>query len=110
MKLLIDQNLSHRLKENLKDLFPGSVHVKDFGMEDKGDSDIWEFSKQNGFTVLSKDSDFHQRSFVLGHPPKVIWIKKGNCSTEAIISILRLHHQEIMAFGKDPEGSLLVLE
>jgi hypothetical protein len=36
--------------------------------------------------------------------------KKGNCSTEAIISILRLHHQEIIAFGMDPESSLLVLE
>ncbi|AXI99755.1 putative nuclease, contains PIN domain, potential toxin-antitoxin system component [Cyclonatronum proteinivorum] len=110
MKLLIDQNLSHRLKEHLKDLFTGSMHVKDYGMEDEDDSTIWEFARQNGFTIVSKDSDFHQRSFVMGHPPKVIWIKKGNCSTETIISILRLHQQEIRAFGMDQEGSLLVLE
>lgn len=86
------------------------MHVKDFGMENKSDSDIWEFSKKNGFTIVSKDSDFHQRSFVFGHPPKFIWIKKGNCSTEEITSILRVHHQELMAFGVDPGSSLLVLE
>jgi predicted nuclease of predicted toxin-antitoxin system len=110
LKLLFDQNLSHQIKDKLNELFPGSMHVKDLGLEKKSDSDIWDFSKNNGFTIVSKDSDFHQRSFLFGHPPKFIWIKKGNCSTEEILSILRVHHEEIMTFGKDPVSSFLVFE
>jgi predicted nuclease of predicted toxin-antitoxin system len=33
---------------------------------------------------VSKDTDFHQRSFLFGGPPKVVWIRLGNCSTEDI--------------------------
>ncbi|MFN2406960.1 MAG: hypothetical protein ABR594_12965 [Pyrinomonadaceae bacterium] len=27
---------------------------------------------------MSKDSDMHQRSFLLGAPPKVVWVRLGN--------------------------------
>jgi predicted nuclease of predicted toxin-antitoxin system len=79
-------------------------------MERASDTDIWNLSKDEGFTIVSKDSDFHQRSFVFGHPPKFIWIKKGNCTTEEIISILQTHHQKIIEFGDDPNSSFLVFE
>ncbi|TVQ04803.1 MAG: hypothetical protein EA359_05275 [Balneolaceae bacterium] len=110
MKLLFDQNISHRIKDHLIHYFPGSIHVLDKGMERASDTDIWNLSKNEGFTIVSKDSDFHQRSFVFGHPPKFIWIKKGNCKTEEIISILQRHHQKIIAFGDDPNSSFLVFE
>ncbi len=78
MKLLFDQNLSHRLVDNLIDLFPESIHVKDAKLERSTDSEIWDYAKENNFIIVSKDSDFHQRSFLHGPPPKVIWINKGN--------------------------------
>ncbi|MEX1130387.1 MAG: DUF5615 family PIN-like protein [Candidatus Woykebacteria bacterium] len=62
------------------------------------------------FTIVSKDSDFHQRSFVFGHPPKVIWIDKGNCSTEEISKILRTNHKEIKSFIDSRNSSFLVLQ
>lgn len=110
MKLLFDQNLSHRLKDLLDEIFPESVHVKDIGMESSPDTDIWEYAGKRNFTIVSKDSDFHQRSFVMGHPPKVIWIERGNCSTDEIYILLRKNREAIETFGDNAESSFLVLE
>ena len=68
MKLLLDENLSFRMVRSLADLFPQSAHVKDVGLAKADDQVIWEFAKANGFAILSKDDDFHQRSFLHGHP------------------------------------------
>jgi predicted nuclease of predicted toxin-antitoxin system len=81
VKLLFDQNLSHRLVKALASEFPESVHVRDVGLEKALDEPVWEYAKANSFVIVSKDSDFHQRSFLFGHPPKVVWIRRGNCST-----------------------------
>ena len=109
MRLLFDQNLSRRLASALEDLFPGSVHVSSLGLEHADDADIWEYAVSNEMIVVSKDSDFRQRSFLLGPPPKVIWIVRGNCSTEAIEMILRQSRSDILAFDSDPASALLVL-
>jgi len=110
LKLLFDQNLSHRLNDLLDEIFAGSIHVKDIDMESSTDTAIWEYAEKQGFTIVSKDSDFHQRSFVMGHPPKVIWIQRGNCSTDEIYSLLRKNREAIEAFGDNAESSFLVLE
>jgi len=81
MKLLLDQNLSQHLVVTLADLFPNSVHVRSIGLDTADDEALWNFAKQNDFTIVSKDIDFRQRSFLFGHPPKVIWIALGDCST-----------------------------
>ena len=62
------------------------------------------------YTIVSKDSDFHQQSFLRGHPPKVVWVRVGNCSTNAIISLLRLHHDAVLKFEQDETVSFLTLE
>ena len=78
MRLLFDQNLSPRLKEALEDIYPGSLHVKDVGLESADDVTVWTYASERGLTIASKDSDFRQLSFAFGHPPKVIWIRCGN--------------------------------
>ncbi|MBI4604306.1 MAG: DUF5615 family PIN-like protein [Planctomycetes bacterium] len=83
MKLLFDQNLSHRLVSLLGDLFPGSAHVRDFGLALAPDPAVWAFAKVQAYTIVSKDDDFHQLSFLHGAPPKVVWLRFANCSTEA---------------------------
>jgi len=80
------------------------------GLETSSDTEIWEYAKSNDYIIVSKDSDFHQRSFVLGFPPKVIWIQKGNCSTDEIQIILRKHFCNIEAFINDDQSSFLILE
>lgn len=109
MKLLFDQNLSHRLVGRLKDLYPQSEHVRNIGLKDADDIAIWQYAKQEGFIIVSKDTDFHQRSFLLGHPPKVIWIRLGNCSTAVVEVVLRKGVDEIRRFSADEEEALLAL-
>jgi predicted nuclease of predicted toxin-antitoxin system len=71
MKLLFDQNLSPRLPRLLAELYPQSVHVRDIGLRDVSDEDIWEYAKQGNYVIVSKDTDFQQRSLLRGHPPNL---------------------------------------
>ena len=89
MRLLLDQNLSPRLRERLRDLYPECKHVRDAGLESAADFAVWSYPKELDYVTASKDADFRQLSFAFGHPPKVIWVRRGNCSTSEIESILR---------------------
>ena len=109
MRLLFDHNLSPRLLPLLVELFPGSAHVRDVGLHTGSDEAVWAYAAQNGFAIVSKDADFRQRSFLFGHPPKVIWIRRGNCSTRTVAEILKQNHAEILSFGQSETGAFLAL-
>jgi predicted nuclease of predicted toxin-antitoxin system len=109
MKLLFDQNLSPRLPGLLSDLYPDSAHVRELGLRDASDSLIWRRAQLSGFVIVSKDSDFQQRSLLYGHPPKFIWLRVGNCSTRTIEELLRKHCAGIQAFEQRPTESHLML-
>lgn len=108
-RLLFDQNLSHRLPRLLSGPFPGAAHVREFGMERASDTTVWKFAASEGFVIVSKDNDFHQRSFALGFPPKVIWIRLGNCSTESVFEVLRDRQADVVSFVQDETASFLAL-
>jgi predicted nuclease of predicted toxin-antitoxin system len=93
----------------LAEQFPDSVHVKDLGMEQTDDRLIWEYAKQNGFIIISKDTDFYQRSLLFGHPPKLIWFRRGNCPTKRVELILRNQLDRIEQFGNDDQAGCLIL-
>jgi len=109
VRLLFDQNLASRLVRLLADLYPDSVHVGDVGLARADDATVWEYAKKNALIIVSKDGDFHQRSFLYGQPPKVIWIRRGNCSTAVIERMLRDHLADISAFLAEPEAAFLTL-
>ena len=109
MRLLFDQNLSPQLRNLLADLYPGSIHVRDVGLQSADDVAVWDYAAQQGLTIVSKDSDFRQRSFLFAHPPKVVWLRRGNCSTTEIETILRVHYDDIVAFESDEVGSFFAL-
>lgn len=109
MKLLLDQNLSPRLVRAVADVFPGSRHVRDVELQAAGDDRVWSYAAAHDLAIVSKDSDFHQMSFVLGHPPKVIWIRRGNCSTSDVERILRTHAGDIREFAANADAGFLVL-
>ncbi len=109
MRLLFDQNVSPRVAAGLSDVFPGSVHVRDIGLARASDAAIWRYARDHDLTIISKDSDFHQMSFLRGAPPKVIWIRRGNCTTDEIEALLRSKRAEILAFGAEPRAAFLAL-
>jgi predicted nuclease of predicted toxin-antitoxin system len=109
MKLLFDENLSPQLVRLLGEQFSGSAHVRDVGLKAADDATVWKYAQENGLIICSKDSDLHQRSFLLGHPPKVVWVRLGNCSTADVEKLLRKHSTAMEAFAADDYASFLTL-
>jgi len=109
MRLFFDENLSPKLPNRLSDLFPNSLHVRDVGMKATIDPIVWDFAKENNLLIVSKDADMHDLSLVLGNPPKVIWLRLGNCSTRQVEDVLRRDFDVIKLFYEDGSLSLLAL-
>lgn len=110
MKLLLDENLSDKIVATLVDLFPGSTHVKSVNLMRCDDHLVWMWAKENGFMIVSKDTDFHQMSIAFGPPPKFIWLRVGNASTSVISHLLKSKSRIIRKFSESSVESLLVLE
>jgi predicted nuclease of predicted toxin-antitoxin system len=109
VKLLLDENLSDRIIPRILDFYPDSAHVKSLNLTRTDDELIWKFAQSHGFTIVSKDADFHQRSLLLGHPPKFIYLRVGNCPTSEIIDLLIGDSPQILDFGDDTDSSILIL-
>jgi predicted nuclease of predicted toxin-antitoxin system len=109
VKLLFDQNLAPRLPGLLDELYPGSLHVRDVDLHEASDAEIWAYAEQNGFVIVSKDSDFQQRSLLLGHPPKFVWLRVGNSPTSVIEALLRAQSSAIQTFEQSSTTSHLML-
>ena len=109
MKLLFDENLAAVLVEMSSEIYPQSAHVRDFGLQSAPDRAVWEYAAKSHYTIVTKDADFRQHSFLYGHPPKVIWIRLGNCSTQRIAELLRACRHEIELFHAADEKAFLSL-
>jgi predicted nuclease of predicted toxin-antitoxin system len=109
VKLLSDENLSPRLGDLVADLFPQSAQVHELGLGAKSDLVVWEHARDNGFALVSKDSDFNELVQIIGYPPKLVWLRRGNCSTAAIAELLRAHRMEIQRLESDPELAVLAI-
>lgn len=108
MKLLFDENLAPRLTVALSDLYPGSVHLRDCGLRGATDDEVWQYATRNGLAIVSKDSDFAGRSALYGSPPKVIWLRVGNCTTARAELVLRNTAERVMAFARGEESCLVL--
>lgn len=109
MKLLFDENLSPKLPGLLATLFPDSAHVRGCGLLGLPDEDVWEYARSNGFTIISKDADFQQRSLLYGYPPKLVWLRIGNCTRQQLVQFITTHERDIRALDADPFETVLVL-
>ena len=87
MKLLLDENLSRRLVPFLQQDYPGSSQVLLLGLGSATDTEVWQFAKDEGFVIVTRDADFEELSLVWGQPPKVIWLKTRNQSRATTLKI-----------------------
>lgn len=109
MKLLFDQNLSPSLVALLADVFPESVHVRDIGLARASDESVWQFALEHSLAIVTKDSDFQERSQLAGTAPRIVWVRRGNCSTNTIEAILRKHAGDIAALEQQEDAGFLIL-
>lgn len=106
MKLLLDQNLSHKLVARIEARYPGSAHVKAFAAEREDDRVIWARCKRDGFVFVTKDHDFEDPEAHPGPPPKVILLLIGNTRYDLVMSVLTRDEARIRAFESNGERIL----
>jgi len=106
-KLLFDNNISHRVISRVSDIFPNTSHVMLENLDEATDIRVWRFARQNGYTIVTKDSDFNDLAIYQGSPPKVIWLKIGNCRVAKIAQILIDNREIIKTFLDNPDSSIL---
>jgi predicted nuclease of predicted toxin-antitoxin system len=101
VRLLFDQNISNRLIAKIIHLFPEAKQVKELALENYTDRQIWEYAKIEKFTIATFDSDFYDLSTLYGHPPKIVWLRLGNISTNDLFSYLESKYRTIIEFIED---------
>jgi predicted nuclease of predicted toxin-antitoxin system len=109
VKLLFDHNLSPALANRLQDLYPNSNHVYRLDLDRIPDIEVWEYARQEDFLIVTKDSDFSDICLLRGFPPKIIWVRRGNCKTAEIEEILRRHNGDIEELNNDETVGVLAL-
>jgi predicted nuclease of predicted toxin-antitoxin system len=109
VRLLFDEQLSEELVIALRDLFPDSLHVRLLGKGGAADPSIWQLAREHGCVLVTKDEDFHRLSVLRGAPPKVVWLRTGNCATADIVRLLRDRANELLKFEGQAEVTFLEL-
>ncbi len=84
-------------------------HVQYVGLEAESDWQIWTYVQARSGAILTKDADFNQLLNRFGHPPKVIWLRMGNVTTQRIVRTLVDRFNAINHFLTDPALGLLEL-
>ncbi len=107
MKLLLDENISHRITKHLSKEFPDSKHVVDISNERIFDLQIWEFAKENDFVIVTYDEDFYEWQLMRGYPPKIVWLRFGNAKNDLIIKKIIDHSESIKKLAEDGDLGLL---
>jgi len=87
VKLLLDENLSPKLVAFLRSDYPGTTHVRTLALRGASDSMLWAYCRRAGYAIVSKDSDFRQRSFVLRSRTRIARFERD---AEAALLVLRL--------------------
>jgi predicted nuclease of predicted toxin-antitoxin system len=109
VKLLVDENLSRRLVTLLAAWYPGSAHVEDLGLAGAPDRALWTRAAADDFVLVTKDEDFHRLSVLLGPPPKVVWVRLGNCATADVARLLIARREQVQQFVEHPDAAFLAL-
>ena len=80
MSLLVDNQLPVALARYFAANGWECCHVQDVGLDAVNDSIIWQYAKERGMTIITKDEDFQILANRQGCiPPQVVWVRLGNC-------------------------------
>ena len=110
MKLLIDQNISHRILPHIQDTYPQASHVRMLGLKDANDHQIFMYARNNGFkAVITHDDDFLKLLRTFNQPPKIIQFRTGNAKTKFLAELLIQQFEAIEAFLMNEEADYFEL-
>ena len=105
MTIWVDAHLSPRTARWIASNFPvTAAPLRDLGLRDASDEEIFAAARTADALVLTKDSDFVRLLEQQGSPPKVLWLTCGNTSEAALQQILAQHLSTalgLLAGGED---------
>ena len=89
MTIWIDAQLSPSLAVWMTANFPlMALALRDLGLRDAADHQIFTAAQQDGVVVMTKDRDFVELLKQFGPPPQVIWLTCGNTSNAYLKQVL----------------------
>ena len=104
MIIWIDAHLSPAIASWIMSAFGiKAVALRDLGLRDAEDAEIFEAAKVQDAVVMTKDSDFVDLANRFGAPPKVIWLRCGNTTNSQLKKILNatlLDSLELLSSGE----------
>ena len=109
VRLLFDEQLSEALVREVGVVFSGSLHVRLLNRGGAPDTDVSKLAREHDCVLVTKDGDFHRLSLLHGAPPKVVWLRVGNCATTEIVRLLTAHAEDIRRFETRSDASVLEL-
>ena len=109
VRLLFDEQLPEALVRELGLTFPGSLHVRLLNRGGAPDAEVWSLAREHKCVLVMKDGDFHRLSLLHGAPPKVVWLRVGNCATTEVVRLLTAHAEDIRRFEARSDATELEL-
>lgn len=88
MKFIVDAQLPPALARALRDRGVDAAAVRDIGLREADDRDIWKYAVENNAAIISKDEDFAERLLADPSAPIVIWLRVGNTSNQNLLAWL----------------------
>ena len=88
MNFLIDAQLPPALARWIKNQGHDATHVFELGLHQADDSTLWQTARRLGAAIISKDEDFVDRWLLNPEGVALVWIRKGNCSNDALTAWL----------------------
>ena len=105
MKLWLDAQLSPEIAPWIAKQFTiEAAPVRDVGLRDASDVQIFEAAKQADVVLVTKDNDFSQLIERLGSPPRIIWLRCGNTSNERLREIFETTLHKAVALLEEGEN------
>jgi len=88
VKFVVNAQLSPALARSLREAGYDAQAVRELGLWEAEDSDIWDYTLINQAAVITKDQDFAERLLASRSAPVVVWLRIGNTSNRALLAWL----------------------
>ena len=106
--LPFDQMLPRSLVRSFADAFDRLDHVASWPQPSPSDREIWERAGRDGSTVVTRDADFQDFLVRFGPPPKIVWLRFGNCTVTDLERTIQHHAAAIREFHASTQRCLII--
>lgn len=86
MRFIVDAQLPPQLAHWLRDRGHEASALREIGLRDAGDADIWSRALAERAIIVTKDEDFAAMAGRFANGPQVLWVRSGNLLRRVLIA------------------------